>query len=239
MNESYVVEGFVVPPHPKGIVLNGKTVRLEPLDLRKHSESLFQSNSLDIEGLNWNYLPYGPFETLESYQKWLNDEATKDDPSFFSIVRLSDNKAVGLASFLRINPNDGCIEVGHINYSPLLQKTREGTEAMYLMMQWAFENGYRRYEWKCNALNLKSRYAAQRLGLSYEGVFRQMTISKGRNRDTAWFAAIDKEWSSLKKCFEEYLLDRNFDDEGIPKISLSTLTKTILYKTDNMEFSEC
>lgn len=237
MNEDYVVEGFIVPPHPRGLVLSGKTVRLEPLNVKKHSEDLFQSNSLDIEGFNWRYLPYGPFKTLESFQKWLNDEATKDDPSFFSIVRLSDNKAVGVASFLRINPNDGSIEVGHINYSPLLQKTREGTEAMYLMMKWAFESGYRRYEWKCNTLNIKSRYAAQRLGLSYEGVFRQMTINKGRNRNTAWFASIDKEWNNLKTCYKTYLSDDNFDTDGKPKVSLSEITKPLLYKLDNKKFS--
>ena len=237
MNEDYVVEGFIVPPHPRGLVLSGKTVRLEPLNVKKHSEDLFQSNSLDIEGFNWRYLPYGPFKTLESFQKWLNDEATKDDPWFFSIVRLSDNKAVGVASFLRINPNDGSIEVGHINYSPLLQKTREGTEAMYLMMKWAFESGYRRYEWKCNTLNIKSRYAAQRLGLSYEGVFRQMTINKGRNRNTAWFASIDKEWNNLKTCYKTYLSDDNFDTDGKPKVSLSEITKPLLYKLDNKKFS--
>lgn len=237
MNEDYVVEGFIVPPHPRGLVLSGKTVRLEPLNVKKHSEDLFQSNSLDIEGFNWRYLPYGPFKTLESFQKWLNDEATKDDPSFFSIVRLSDNKAVGVASFLRINPNDGSIEVGHINYSPLLQKTREGTEAMYLMMKWAFESGYRRYEWKCNTLNIKSRYAAQRLGLSYEGVFRQMTINKGRNRNTAWFASIDKEWNTLKTCYKTYLSDDNFDTDGKPKVSLSEITKPLLHKLDNKKFS--
>jgi RimJ/RimL family protein N-acetyltransferase len=142
-----------------------------------------------------------------------------------------------VASFLRINPNDGSIEVGHINYSPLLQRTKEGTEAMFLMMKWAFESGYRRYEWKCNALNLASRKAAQRLGLSYEGVFRQMSISKGRNRNTAWFAAIDNEWLALKRCFETYLSADNFDENKQPIISLSALTKPILYKKDNAEFT--
>jgi RimJ/RimL family protein N-acetyltransferase len=142
-----------------------------------------------------------------------------------------------VASFLRINPNDGSIEVGHINYSPLLQRTKEGTEAMFLMMKWAFESGYRRYEWKCNALNLKSRKAAQRLGLSYEGVFRQMSISNGRNRNTAWFAAIDNEWLALKRCFETYLSEVNIDDNQQPIISLSELTKPLLYKQDNAEFT--
>ena len=129
------------------------------------------------------------------------------------------------------------IEVGHINFSPTLQRTTEATEAMFLMMRWAFEAGYRRYEWKCNALNLKSRKAAQRLGLSYEGVFRQATMTKGRNRDTAWFAAIDKEWPGLKARFEQYLSSKNFTNGGVPRVSLTELNKHHLYKEDNHEFS--
>ena len=191
---------------------------------------------MDRDGSNWAYLPYGPFATLEAYETWLSEAALTPDPNFFAIIKCADNKAVGLASYLRINPQDGSIEIGHINYSPLLQKTREGTEAMYLMMKWAFESGYRRYEWKCNALNTKSRYAAQRLGLSYEGVFRQMSISKGRNRNTAWFAAIDKEWPALKASFETYLSDDNFAADGRPKKALSGLTKPLLYKRDTFEF---
>jgi len=118
-----------------------------------------------------------------------------------------------------------------------LQRTTEATEAMYLMMKWAFDNGYRRYEWKCNALNLRSRNAAQRLGFSYEGVFRQMTIAKGRNRDTAWFAMIDKEWQRIERCFIEFLSESNFGIDGKPKISLTSLTKPILYKLDNLDLS--
>ena len=237
MDNDFIVNDFRIPPHPKGKILLGNSVRIEPLDVPKHSVDLFEANALDVDGNNWKYLPYGPFESLENYQKWLNIEATKEDPTFFSIVRTSDNKSVGVASYLRINQTDGSIEVGHINYSPLLQKTIEGTEAMYLMMKWAFENGYRRYEWKCNALNLKSRYAAQRLGLSYEGVSRQMAINKGRNRNTAWFAAIDKEWPILQESFEKYLSNNNFDEKRKPKLSLSELTKPILYKVDDMDFS--
>jgi hypothetical protein len=211
MEKDFIIENFTPPPHPKNIQLNGRTVRLEPLDALKHAEDLFQSNSFDREGMNWKYLPYGPFEKIEDYANWLQEKAKSDDPSFFAIIR-------------------------HINYSPLLQKTREGTEAMYLMMKWVFESGYRRYEWKCNALNAKSRYAAQRLGFSYEGVFRQMAINKGKNRNTAWFAAIDKEWNALKESYEIYLSDDNFDIEQKPKRSLSDLTKPILYKLDNKEF---
>ena len=236
MEHDFIVNGFTPPPHPKGIHLDGKTVRLAPLDAATHATDLFHANRLDTDGRNWDYLPYGPFDRLEDYQSWLTDQAGAQDPTFFAIIRLSDDKAVGVASFLRINPPDGSIEVGHINYSPLLQKTREGTEAMYLMMKWAFESGYRRYEWKCNALNAKSRYAAQRLGFSYEGVFRQMSISKGRNRNTAWFAVIDQEWEALKACFETYLSDENFTADGTPKTALSQLTKPLLYKLDNNEF---
>ena len=237
MDKDFPVKNFTPPPHPQGITLAGNLVRLEPLDVAAHSADLYAAKGLDKGGQNWRYLPYGPFATLAEYQTWLDAEATKTDPSFFAIISLSDNKAVGIASYLRINQNDGSIEVGHIHYSPLLQRTRAGTEAMYLMMKWAFENGYRRYEWKCNALNKRSRNAAQRLGFSYEGVFRQMSISKGKNRNTAWFAAIDQEWNALKKSFETYLADANLDQNAKPKLSLSTLTKPILYKLDDGEFS--
>ncbi len=232
-----VVDGFALPPHPKGIILDGLTVRLEPLNVGTHAKDLFDANSLDENGENWTYLPCGPFETLESFSDWLTAQATSNDPTFFSIIKKSDDKAIGVASYLRINPANGSIEVGHINYSPLLQRTKEGTEAMFLMMRWVFENGYRRYEWKCDSLNLKSRKAAQRLGFSYEGIFRQAVISKGRNRNTAWFAAIDKEWKALSQSFKKYLSDDNFTDKGNPKISLSSLTKPILYKEDNLDFS--
>ena len=237
MDNDYILADFTPPPHPRDIELVGLTVRLEPLNVARHSRELFEANLHDKEGVNWKYLPYGPFDKLDDYQNWLTIEALSNDPLFFSIIRETDNKAVGVASFLRINQIDGTIEVGHINYSPLLQKTREGTEAMYLMMKWAFENGYRRYEWKCNALNKKSRYAAQRLGLSYEGVFRQMSINKGRNRNTAWFAAIDKEWTALKGCFETYLSDGNFSSDGKPNLPLSELTKEVLYKFDSNELN--
>ena len=231
------IKNFTPPPHPKGVVLEGSFARLEPLDVGKHAEDLFDSNGVDPEGKNWAYLPYGPFETLEGYVAWLEAEALGEDPCFFAILRKPDGKAVGVASFLRINPKEGLIEVGHIHYSPLLQRSRAGTEAMFLMMQWAFESGYRRYEWKCNALNVRSRQAAQRLGLSYEGVFRQMAINKGRNRNTAWFAAIDKEWGALRRCFEAYLADANFSAEGEPRVSLSDLTRPGLYKEDDLDFS--
>ena len=232
-----LVPDFSQPPHPKGIVLKGKTVRLEPLEASLHGASLFAANAVDEGGRNWVYLPYGPFDNVDQYSEWLRSQQDLNDPCFFAIVRLSDSRAVGVASYLRIKPADGSIEVGHINYSPLLQQTLEGTEAMYLMMRWAFENGYRRYEWKCNALNRRSRQAAQRLGLSYEGVFRQATMSKGRNRNTAWFAAIDSEWDALQTCFATYMASENTGKDGRPSKSLSELTRPLLYKIDTLDFA--
>ena len=232
-----IVESFSIPPHPKGISIEGKLVDLKPLIASEFAEELFISNAIDKEGINWAYLPYGPFESQADYAKWIKSFEEGDDPIFFAIISKKLKKAIGIASFLRINPTKGLIEVGHINYSPLLQKTTEATEAMFLMMKWVFDNGYRRYEWKCNALNLKSRRAAQRLGFSYEGVFRQMTISKGRNRDTAWFAIIDKEWAEIEKCFDQFLSESNFDNNGKSKVSLTSLTESLLYKVDNMDCS--
>ena len=235
MKKGEVVSRFKVPPHPKGISIDGKLVSIKPLIANEFAEELFMANALDKEDVNWEYLPYGPFESLSDYIDWIQSFEEHDDPVFFAIISKKLKKAIGIASYLRINPNDGLIEVGHINYSPLLQRTTEGTEAMFLMMQWAFDNGYRRYEWKCNALNMRSRKAAQRLGFSYEGVFRQMTISKGRNRDTAWFAIIDKDWQVIQKCFYQFLSDINLDEKS--KYSLSSLTKPLLYKVDNMDCS--
>ncbi|MEY4730378.1 MAG: N-acetyltransferase [Pseudomonadota bacterium] len=215
----------VVPPRAS---MEGAYCRLEPLDTVRHGRQLFEANSLDTENRNWTYLPYGPFDGFESYIAWLREAALKTDVQFFAIVDKVSAKAVGLASYLRIDPNNGSIEVGHLNFSPLLQAKPTATEAMYLMMKQAFDLGYRRYEWKCNALNLPSRRAAQRLGLSYEGVFRQATISKGRSRNTAWYAAIDKEWPELQSAFTRWLDASNFDANGMQKISLSKLTVPIL-----------
>ena len=153
-----------------------------------------------------------------------------EDPVFLAIVEKESGRPLGIASYLRIHPAEGSIEVGHIHFSPLLQRTTSATESMFLMMQWAFEAGYRRYEWKCNALNQASRRAAQRLGFSFEGIFRQMMIVKGLNRDTAWIAIIDNEWPALKSAFERYLDEKNFDEVGRSMTSLSSLTAPLLHK---------
>ncbi len=222
------VPGWAPPAPPSREVMVGTFCRVEPLDVARHAAELYAANSLDQEGRLWTYLFSGPFDTLEAYTDWLRGAADSDDPLFFTIVENSSSEAVGVAAYLRIKPAQGAIEVGHINFSPRLQRTPAATEAMYLMMKHAFELGYRRYEWKCDALNAKSRAAAQRLGLSFEGIFRQALVYKGRNRDTAWYAAIDQEWPALEEAFLRWLDPANFGEDGQQQISLSELTAPLL-----------
>lgn len=207
---------------PDDLTLRGRFCRLERLG-EAHGPDLFEALSEDAEGRVFTYMPDGPFPTFDGYTAWLRRAMVGADPLQFAI--LTDGRATGTASFLRIAPDAGSIEVGYITFSPRLQRTPAATEAMFLMMQWAFEAGYRRYEWKCNALNAASRRAARRLGLSFEGVFRQAAVVKGRNRDTAWYAAIDSEWPRLKTAFETWLAPENFDRRGIQRRSLGTLTR--------------
>ena len=191
--------------------LIGKYCFLEPVNIKKHSKDLYKNFSLDKKNIIWTYLPYGPFKSHESFKKWLKSFCLNKDPFFYAIYSKKHNQYCGMASYLRITPEHGSIEVGHINYSPILQNTTEGTETMYLMMKNAFEVlGNRRYEWKCNNLNSASKYAAERLGFKFEGIFRQMFIFKGRNRDTVWYSIIDKEWSNYKKKYLFYLKKSNF-----------------------------
>lgn len=216
------------PVRPLRELMEGRLCRLEPLSPDRHAHSLYEANALDTEGRNWTYLPYGPFDSFDSYLAWLGESALSDDALFFAIIDKAAERPVGVASYLRINPQNGTIEVGHLNFSPLLQGKAAATEAMYLMMRTAFGLGYRRYEWKCNALNTPSRRAALRLGLSFEGVFRQAAIAKGRNRDTAWYAAIDQEWPALQNAFQQWLAPANFDEMGKQRVALSVLTAAII-----------
>ena len=209
-------------PRPVRAVLQGVHVRLEPMDADAHALAL-HSAFAGHHGL-WDYMPYGPFTAAE-YAAWAKASAMGAEPLFFAI--LVDGKPLGVASFLNINPAHGTIEVGHICLSPALQHSIAATEAMFLMMSWAFDAGYRRYEWKCNALNLPSRRAAQRLGFSFEGVFRNHMIIKGRNRDSAWFSVIDSDWPALRAAFDRWLSVDNFDAKGQQKLRLSALTKPI------------
>jgi len=220
--------GWTRPPRPPLTPMQGRWCRLEPLAAASHGEDLFAALSLDREGRNWTYLGYGPFATGEDFRAWMRPVCKSEDPLFHAIVDLASGKALGVASYLRIDPASGSIEVGHIHYSPLLQRAPAATEAMYLMMQRVFALGYRRYEWKCDSLNAPSRAAAQRLGFSYEGIFRQATVYKGRNRDTAWYAMIDREWPALDAAYARWLAPANFDAGGRQRESLSALTAPIL-----------
>jgi len=224
------VAEFQAPPHPAGLVLQGQWARLEPLDAAAHAADLYRAVAVD--DAIWDYLPYGPFGGAAAYHRWVKDRENSFDPVFLAVRDLETGHWAGVASFLRIDPANGVIEVGHICLSPELQRTRAATEAMYLMMGWAFASGYRRYEWKCNALNLPSRRAAQRLGFSFEGVFRQHMITKGRNRDTAWFSVIDSEWPGLSEAFRAWLSPANFDAAGKQRERLADLTGLVRAASD-------
>lgn len=217
------------PPFPPHTPMAGRLCRLEPL-VPAHAPALWEAVSLDTDGRNWTYLAQGPFASYDAFVTWVEQSAAATDPQFYTILipAASSERPAGVASYLRITPAAGGLEVGHIHFSPLLQHTPAATEAMYLMMRRAFELGYRRYEWKCDALNEPSRRAAQRLGFSFEGVFRQALVTRGRNRDTAWYACIDREWPALQAAFETWLAPDNFDADGRQRQSLTSFTAPIL-----------
>ena len=217
----FPLENWQACQAPPRSTMHGTYCDLEPLNTAKHAKDLFHAYAQDTEGVIWTYLPYGPFTDLETYKIWIETNAQSTDPLFHAIVDKVTNKAIGIATYLRIEPAVGVIEVGHINFSPELQKTPAATEAMYLMMKRVFDElGYRRYEWKCDALNAGSKSAAERLGFTYEGEFRQATMYKNRNRDTAWFSILDSEWPAMKQAFESWLDASNFDADGKQKKSL-------------------
>lgn len=195
---------------------------MQPLSVVRHGQDLVQAFVHESNDPQWTYLAYGPYKSDHEFLTWLESVQDGEDPLFHTIIDGSSGTAIGLAGYLRIEPDNGVIEVGHIHYSPRLQKSRSATEAMFLMMQRVFDElGYRRYEWKCDALNAPSRAAAERLGFAFEGIFRQATMYKGRNRDTAWYSIIDTEWPQIKQGFEQWLEPANFDEEGNQKVSLS------------------
>jgi len=207
--------------------LRGRFCRVEPLDPERHAHDLHIANQGDLDGGMWTYLSVGPFGDEDAYRAWLTGAARSEDPLFYAIVDAESGQAVGLASYLRIDPANGVIEVGHLQFSPRLQRTPAATEAMYLMMRRAFEElGYRRYEWKCDSLNAPSRAAAGRYGFRFEGIFRQAIVYKGRNRDTAWFSITDAEWPHVKAAFERWLAPENFDAAGGQLQKLATLRAT-------------
>jgi RimJ/RimL family protein N-acetyltransferase len=198
---------------PRHTAIEGRYVTIQPLNADAHADPIFHS----VQGHDslWDYMGDGPFPGREAFRASIENKAVSTDPLYFAILDNQSSDAVGYASYLRIEPSHRVIEVGNILYTPRLQRTRGATEAMFLMARHAFEDlRYRRYEWKCNALNEPSRRAALRLGFRFEGIFQQHMIIKGRNRDTAWYAMLDGEWPDRKAAFEQWLSPENFDAEG-------------------------
>ena len=214
------LDGWKPPSLPSVQVLSGDHVRLEPLDADRHGASLFSALS-EAEDSLWTYMSWGPFSSLDEFAGHLS--GLVDLPDWMPYAAIVDGQAAGYLSYLRIDPAVGSIEVGGIALSPRMQRTRASTEAHYLLMRNAFELGYRRYEWKCDALNAPSRSAAPRLGFTYEGTFLQATHYKGRNRDTAWYAITDRNWPQVERAFVRWLAPENFDEDGTQRLKLQAL----------------
>jgi RimJ/RimL family protein N-acetyltransferase len=220
MRVTHAVNGDPVPgwtprARPPETPITGRTCRLERLDPARHGEELFAAFAAAPDDADWDYLPYGPFPEQQPFTAWLSSIAPSPDPMFHAVIDTASGKASGLASMMRIDQTNGVIEIGHIHFARSLQRTPQATEAIALMIARIFDElGYRRLEWKCNALNERSRAAALRLGFTYEGTFRQASIVKGRNRDTAWFSMLDSEWPSRKRAFAAWLDPANFDRNG-------------------------
>ena len=212
---------------PNRVRLEGETVRLEPVDAGRHAVDLFTSS----EGAPslWDYMAYGPFPNQHVFTAWLKERASSRDPLFYAVVDRDSGAARGMASLMRIDPEHGVIEVGHIWFAPVLQRTRQATEAIYLLARHVFDDlGYRRLEWKCDSLNQPSRRAAERFGFVFEGVFRQHMVIKDRNRDTAWFSILDGEWQQVvRAAFEAWLAAENFDEQGRQRRSLAEVRDSV------------
>jgi RimJ/RimL family protein N-acetyltransferase len=224
----FAVPGWRPPPFPPHAALTGRYCRVEPLEAARHARDLWEAQSDDATGATWTYLFNGPFADFAAFETWMQGLQTSRDPQFYAIV--VDGRAVGMASYLRIDPKHGVIEIGHIYYSPRLARTRAATEAMYLFMSNAFALGYRRYEWKCDSCNLPSRAAAARYGFTYEGKFRQAVVYRDRNRDTCWFSIIDADWNAgLRDAYLLWLDPANFDERGAQRKKFSALTAPFVH----------
>ncbi|OZI31549.1 GNAT family N-acetyltransferase [Bordetella genomosp. 10] len=215
-------------PEPAGVTLQGSHCKLEPLDAERHAADLHAAYQAAPDGRDWTYLSVERPATLEEFTRYAENAARSSDPRHYAVIDLRTGKAVGTLSLMRITPAAGVIEVGHVTFSPLLKRTPISTEAQYLLMAYVFDQlGYRRYEWKCDSLNAPSRLAADRLGFTFEGVFRQLVVYKGRSRDTAWYSIIDAEWPLLKQAFETWLAPENHDARGQQKQSLSAIREAL------------
>src|SRR5258707_5352243 len=214
---------------PPRETIAGATVRLEPVDPEKHARPLFKASHAEgVAEPLFRYLPYGPFAGFDEFKAWLDERAASKDPYFVSVVDAKTGLPQGMASFMRIAPDHGVIQIGHIWFAPAIQRTRQATEANYLMARHSFDDlGYRRLEWKCDALNEPSRRAAERFGFTLEGVFRQHLVVKGRNRDTPSFSILDSERPAILRGFQSLLAAGNFEADGRQRQSLSSVRDAI------------
>lgn len=211
-------------PFPPAKVLQGRWCRLEPLDPNRHLDDIWQA--MDGHESVWDWLPATLPPSREAYRELLTSMAGKAGIIPFAVIDEADGKAKGHLWMMEIRPEHGVFEVGWITYSPSMQRTRRATEAVYLVGDYGFSLGYRRYEWKCNNRNEPSKRAAQRFGFQYEGLFRQHQVVKGENRDTAWFSILDGEWPKVGQAFRNWLAPENFDAQGQQKTSLADCMKT-------------
>lgn len=207
---------------PDAAQITGRYCTLEHLDADRHAEDLYAAYAAAPDARDWTYLPVGPFETAESYRDWATGAAASHDPRNYAVLDNATGRPLGTLALMRHDTANGAVEVGFVMFSRALQRTPVSTEAQYLLMRYAFELGYRRYEWKCDSLNEPSRQTARRLGFTYEGTFRQAVVYKGRNRDTAWFSLTDHEWPSVRAAFEQWLDPANFDTDGRQREPLRT-----------------
>jgi len=211
-------------PLPQRQIFTGAACQLEPFNVDRHSDALCEAWSLAEDERGWTYLPVGPFTGHKAWRDHAAQLEASRDPLHFAVIDLASSQAVGSLSLMRIQPEHGVMEVGHVAFSPRLKQTRMATEAHFLLMRYAFETlGYRRYEWKCDSCNAPSRQAAARLGFRYEGEFRQAIVYKGRSRDTSWFSIIDSEWPQVKKGLQRWLAEDNFTADGQQREKLASL----------------
>ncbi|MFI9629915.1 GNAT family N-acetyltransferase [Streptomyces sp. NPDC052042] len=219
---------WTVRPVPARVTLEGRFCRVVPLDADRHADDLHSAYALAADGRDWTYMTASAFETLADYRSYVTTTTQVDDPLQYAVVDVRTGKAVGTLALMHQDPSNGVVEVGSVAFSPLLKQTQISTEAQFLLLSYVFDElGYRRYEWKCDSLNAPSRKAALRLGFTFEGIFRQAVVYKGRSRDTAWYSVIDSEWPHVGKALREWLSPDNFDVEGRQKRSLSVVRVSV------------
>ncbi|MGW5397401.1 GNAT family N-acetyltransferase [Streptomyces sp. NPDC003952] len=218
------VPGWSPRPRPAAVTLAGGRCRLEPLDADRHAAELHAAYVGGADQRDWTYMFTGPFESAEDYRRYAEDAAACADPRHYAVIDLSTGTATGTLALMRQDPDHGVVEVGNVMFSPVMKRRPVSTEAQFLAMEYVFDDlGYRRYEWKCDSLNAPSRKTAERLGFTFEGIFRQAVVYKGRNRDTAWYSVTDTEWPAVKQGFEAWLAPGNFDGQGVQRRSLAEL----------------